>query len=888
MQNLIQKPWSVTPEDATGQSYVDKTRGISDEEAISRRIAFGENKLTQKEKHGAMAILIRQFKSLIVVLLAAAALAAFLFGEYLDGGAIVVVIFLNAAIGFTTELRAIRSMEALEKLNEITARVLRDGGVSEVDASELVPGDIIILEGGDLITADCRLIEASKLQANESALTGESMPVDKQVESVAGEAILAERPSMLFKGTEVVRGSAVALVTATGMKTEIGEISALVSEAKDETTPLEADLDKLGNKLIFVVIAVAAAIALAGIASGRELLLMIETSIALAVAAIPEGLPIVATIALARGMWRMSKRNALVNHLSAVETLGSTSVICTDKTGTLTEGAMDVYGVEGWGGSETIDILKSELGKDILRVAVLCNNAFLDEPVEKGEKNDDNGATDGDEPRGTGDPLEVALLATAKKVGIDRSDLVREAPEIREEAFDSDIKMMATYHRRENEIYVAVKGAPEAVLAACTLYRDDRDICELDDVTKRAWEERNIGLAGDGFRILAVAEKSVQDATDAPYENLSLLGYIVFRDPPRAEVATSIAACRNAGIQVVMITGDQAATARTIARDVGLDDEPVNVIEGYTWNDPDELEATRREEILNARVFSRFSPRQKMDLIEMHQQNDAVVAMTGDGVNDAPALKKADIGVAMGIRGTQVAREAADMVLKDDRFSTIVEAVKQGRIIFDNIRSFVTYLLSCNMSEILVLSFASFLPIPLPILPLQILFLNLVTDIFPALALGVGEGDDRVLNRPVREKKESIMDRRRWTIVFGYGLVMAISVLAALFVSSRVLGFDDKTSVTVSFLTLAFAQLWHVLNMRASGSKPFRNEVTKNPFVWAAVILCGGLTVLAVYIPILADVLNLVHPGVVGWAIAIGFSLVPVIAGLVRQAFGSR
>ena len=532
-------------------------------------------------------------------------------------------------------------------------RVVRDRETIELNATELVPGDVVLLKGGDIVTADCRLISASKLQANESALTGESLPVEKSIDPIAEESLLAERPCMVFKGTEIVRGSATAVVSASGMQTEIGEVTALVAETPDEKTPLEIDLDTLGRRLIYLVAGVALVIITAGVSVGRELFLMVEIAIALAVAAIPEGLPIVATIASARGMVKMARRNALMHHLAAVETLGSTGVICTDKTGTLTEGSMEAHLAQSWDANEEIDSATTSLSANaarILTIGALCNNATMA----------DSGAS--------GDPLEIALLRAAAAAGLNGKLLEADNPRIGEEAFDADTKMMATYHQHGEEVLVAVKGAPERVMGGCTHYLAQSERRQMEGGVVADWTDKNQKLAEQGFRVLACAEKS--DGRDGivaeieAFEGLTLLGFIAFRDPPREDVKESIRACRSAGIRVVMITGDQSATASAIAREVGLADGDAPAIDGSDWIDPEDLSDDERQRVLNTVVFARFSPRQKMDLITLLQNAGSVVAMTGDGVS-------------MGLRGTQVAREAADMVLKDDSFVTIVEAIRQ-------------------------------------------------------------------------------------------------------------------------------------------------------------------------------------------------------------------
>jgi len=877
----VAEAWARPADEVLGALGVARDRGLAADEVTERRRRCGPNRLRRIEVRSAWRILFDQFRSLMVALLGVASALSFAFGQATEGFAIVVVIAINAAIGFVTELRAARSMDALQRLAQVTARVRREGRVEEIRAEEIVPGDIVLTEGGDIVTADIRLVEASKLQADESALTGESAPVGKAVETLPAEASLTERSNVLFKGTAVTRGSAEGVVVGTGMATELGRISSLVEEAKEERTPLEKRLDRLGHRLIWLTLVVGVAVAAAGVAAGKGVLLMVVTGIALAVATIPEGLPVVATIALARGMWRMARRNALVRRLSAVETLGATTVICTDKTGTLTENRMTVVRIVLAGG--LIAVEEGDAGRGafradggavepsespaldaLLRTGVLCNNASLS-------------ATEG---AGVGDPLEVALLAAGAKAGLDRQRLAERFPEMREEAFDPEVKMMATVHEDGPDYLVAVKGAAESVLAGCSRVQTDKGEEHLTDDERRRWLTRSEGLARDGLRVLALAHRGVAGADVSPYEELTLLGLVGVLDPPRRDVAPAITACREAGIRVIMVTGDQPATALAVARAVGLvDDAPAAVIQGSELAGPERPSEDDRRRLLEPAVFARVTPEQKLRLIALYQEAGAVVAMIGDGVNDAPALKKADIGIAMGQRGTQVAREAADMVLKDDAFATIVAAVAEGRTIFRNIRAFVLYLLSCNLSEILVVGLASLVNAPLPILPLQILFLNLVTDVFPALALGVGEGDRAAMKEPPRDPKEPILTRGHWFLVGGYGGIITLAVLGAFALGFGRLEMPERRAVTVSFLTLAFAQLGHVFNMREPRSGSVRNEVTRNPFVWGALGLCTGLLLAVVYLPGLAEVLSLDPPGVDGWALVLGLGALPVIMG---------
>ncbi len=897
----IQAPWARSVEEVIDVLDVSVEDGLGPDEVRRRRQRDGENRLRSAETRSALTILVEQFRSVIVGLLVAATIVSLAFGEFVEGVAIGVVILVNATIGFITELRAVRSMEALQELTRVSSKVRRNGQPQELPARDVVPGDIVLVDGGDVVTADLRLFEASKLQADESALTGESAPVSKQTDPVEEDAPLAERASMLFKGTAVTRGSGKGVVVATGMETELGNISSLVEQAEEEITPLEKRLSQLGRRLIWVTLGIAAMVTVSGLVRGREPLLMIRSGLALAVASVPEGLPIVATVALARGMWRMARRSAVVNRLSAVETLGSTNVILTDKTGTLTENRMTVTHLllasaakgavrieVGGGGLELegdftrdgdrVDPQDDDRLRLALQVGVLCNNAAVE----------DNGPDQA--PSSVGEPTEVALLVAGAKAGIRRDQLVDEMPEQREVAFDPETKMMATFHRRpdrDDRLFVAVKGAMEAVIAASAHVRTGDGRQELTDEQRQAWNQRNEKLAEQGLRIIATASGNADSVDEDPYQDLTFLGLHALLDPPRHDVSDAINAARRAGVRLVMVTGDQPATACNVARAVGLvDDDDAPVIHGSDVGGLEDLPDDERRLVLKATIFARVSPEQKLDLIALHQESGAIVAMTGDGVNDAPALKKADIGVAMGQRGTQVAKEAADVVLKDDRFSTIVAAIQQGRTIFNNIRKFVLYLLSCNVAEIIVVGLASLADAPLPILPLQILFLNLVTDVFPALALGVGEGDPRIMDRPPRDPEERILTPQHWVGIVGYSATIGAAVLGALAIAVLWVGMSEAEAVTVSFLTLAFAQLWHVFNMRDRDTGVINNDVVQNRWVWGALVLCTVLLAGAVYVPGLAAVLKVENPEAQGWALIIGMSLIPWFAGLIVKRVG--
>ncbi len=863
------------------QLQVPGADGLSDQAVSVRRQHFGPNTITSRRAASVLRLLVHQFMSPVVYLLGVAAALAFYFGEMEEGAAIVAVLAINALIGFVTELKASRSIEALRALGGRTARVRREGSVRLIPAEELVPGDIVLLDAGDAISADLRLLEASGLSADESTLTGESVPVDKKTAPVARDARLGDRVSMLFKGTAVTRGSGSGVVVATGLATELGRVTQLVLEAHAGSSPLERKLARLSTQLVWATVVVAAAIAVIGLVIHEDPFLMIEAAIALAVAAIPEGLPIVATLALARGMWRMARQNALIERLSAVETLGATTVILSDKTGTLTENRMAVrrlyvasgeveIGPTARKGANVVRLADDHRIITLLRIAVLCNDAHLDHAEDVG----------------SGDPMEIALLRAGLQNGLKQAPLLRQHRIVRKHAFDPGTKMMATVHESGDGFLVAVKGAPEAVIGVATRAIADHGEIALNDSIRAEWLGRADQLGHHGLRVLACAMKMETQADGAPYEGLALIGLIGLEDPARANVPNAIHACHRAGIRVVMLTGDHAVTARSIGRAVGLVDQAAEVVEGKAINKVIEAGPTALRKIS---IFARVTPAEKLALVKAYQTAGDIVAMTGDGVNDAPALRQADIGVAMGLRGTDVAREASAMILLDDAFPTIVNAIRQGRIIFSNIRRFVAYLLSCNLSEVMVVGIAVVSSLPLPLLPLQILYLNLVTDVFPAFAVAMGEGEAAILDRPPRNPKEPILERRHWLMIALHGCGLTAGTFAAL-VAARWLGLDARESVTVTFITLAFAQLWHAFNMRSARAGLFLNEATRNVWLWAAVGLCTVLLAAPPYLPPAAHLLHLAPLTVAMWTVVLGCSLAPLVVtqAVMAAAVGRR
>jgi len=839
--------------------------GLSDSDVIERRAIFGKNSLSKATTKPPIEILFNQFKSLLTALLAGAAGLSFLFDEHAEAVAIIVVMTINVMIGFWAESKAVKSMAALRKIGRSTAKVRREGRIVIVPAEDLVPGDILLLEAGDIVTADARLLESAKLQCNESLLTGESAPVDKSTHVLTRQTPPEQREAMVFKGTAITRGHCTGLAVATGENTELGEIVTLSDTATGTVPPLEQRLQKLSEQLLLAVILLMLFLTMAGIIAGRDVLLMVKTGIALAVAAIPEGLPIVATLALARGMWKLAERNALIERLSAVETLGSVNVIFTDKTGTITENNMTAVSLIPTDFPDQNGLKrKGEVTSRALRVCALCYS--------------------GNDFDHLNDPMERALIDAAKASMLDPKTCETLFPRINEESFDPEVRMMATIHEAVEKHFYAVKGAPEAVIhAAAYIAGTEKDLPFRQDI-KTVWLNRLNQLASKGLRVLALAEKSVSAPNEPPFEGLTFLGLISLEDPPRADAAAAIKAAHDAGVRVVMVTGDNAVTAKNIAAAVGLaDNSDIVPIEGHKLSALKSMPEKDKEQLLVTPVFSRMSPRQKLNLIELYQNNDMVVAMTGDGVNDAPALKKADVGIAMGMRGTEVAKEAAEMILKDDAISSIVIAIQQGRIIFANIRKFVIYLLSCNLSEVMVVTFCILAGLPLPLLPLQILFLNLVTDVFPALALGFGKGDSEILYRPPRPKSEGLLQQRHWNAIVSYSAIMTATVVAAFIWALSQPDQSPEYAGTVAFMTLALGQLWHVFNMRSRKAAFLNNQVVRNPFVWGALAVCLTLLTCALYWEPLAHVLRIVPLDRSGWTVTLMASMLPLIVGQVGK-----
>jgi Ca2+-transporting ATPase len=845
-------------------------QGLTQAEAQRRLVEYGSNELIERDRKSPWRILGEQLIAIMVVILIIAAVISALLGDYIDAVAIIVIVVLNAILGFTQEYRAEKAMAALKKLSVPTVKVRRDSQWQEISASKLVRGDIILLEAGALVPSDARLLESINLHTQEAALTGESEPVDKNVAMLTGENLpLGDRRNMVHMGTEVTYGRGLAVVTETGMHTELGHIAEMIQTVEREPTPLQRRLEQLGRGLAVIALGIVTVVFVLGILRGEDARLMFITAISMAVAAIPEGLPAVVTIALALGAQRMLKRRALIRKLPAVETLGSVTVICSDKTGTLTENRMTVTVLDVLGETQSIDALLSKgtpvLDADLtflkkprvrslgllVKAATLCNDAILERKQN-----------DGDYYRAIGDPTEGALVVAAAQLGMLKPELESRWPRVAEIPFTSERKRMTTIHRVEvfpnqtdapwrDAPYVAFgKGAVDSLLDITThVWSGDRAIPLTDELRQRMLAA-NDSLAQDGQRVLGIVfrplsmlpENAEEDVLEREVTFIGLVGMI---DPPRQEVKEAVQTCKTAGIRPVMITGDHRLTALNIARELGIADDG----HAMTGQDLAQLSVDELDHFVeDVPVYARVSPEHKLKIIRALQDQGHIVAMTGDGVNDAPALKKADIGVAMGITGTDVSKEAADMVLLDDNFATIVAAVSEGRVIYDNIRKFIKYTLTSNSGEIWVMLLAPFLGMPLPLLPLQILWINLMTDGLPGLALTQEPAERDTMRRPPHHPQENIFAGGMLRHILWVGLLMGLVSLA---VGWWAWSADKSYWQTMVFTTLTLSQMGHALAIRSSRDSLFKIGLFSNKALLGAVLLTFVLQLAVVYIPLL-------------------------------------
>ncbi|MEM4215933.1 MAG: cation-translocating P-type ATPase [Candidatus Anstonellales archaeon] len=809
------------------------SNGISEEEAKKRLAAYGPNKLKEEKKPSLIMKFLEQFKSPLVLILLVAVLISAIIGEVLDSAIIAIIVFLAATLGFVQEYRAEKAMEELKKLSAPKAKVVREGKIVLIDAESIVPGDVLFLEEGDRVPADARVVEEFQLRADEASLTGESTPVQKSSEGLVGKVPVAERKNVVFAGTTIVRGHGKAVVYATGMETEFGKIAKMLQEEERPKTPLQIKMEEVGRFLgiaaLFIVFIVAGIEFMLGMG---DLLSVFIWAIALAVAAVPEALPAVVTTSLALGMRKMAKKNAIVRKLDAVEALGSVNVICTDKTGTLTKNEMTVkeifasewYHVKGVGYKPEGKILHS--GKVVdpsdestrslylaLKIGALCNNAHL-------VKEDGMWKVHGD-------PTEGALLVSAAKAGLFKEELEKNEEKVGEIPFSSERKTMSTVHKANGKYFLYSKGAPEVIISKCKYVLLDGKKKILTKNMKEEILKNNRKMASNALRVLAMAYREIKKQKNYDEEDerdLIFVGMQGMIDPPRAEVAEAIKICQEAGIRVIMVTGDQRATAEAIAKQIGLKGKV------YEGEEIDDANVDRIVE--DAGVVARASPEHKLKIVKALKKKGYVVAVTGDGINDAPALKTADVGVAMGITGTDVTKEAGSMVLADDNFATIVSAVEEGRSIYDNIRKYLFFLLSCNLSEIALMFVAALFGLPVPLLAIHLLYINLATDGLPAIALGVEPPDKDVMKRKPRQKKESVFAGMKTTLLL-FTAYLTLS-LFALFLISLPYGIEKARTVVLAGIVLA--ELANAFNSKSIEKSIFKLNIFANKWLLLAIL----------------------------------------------------
>ncbi|MDK2741656.1 MAG: cation-translocating P-type ATPase [Nitrospira sp.] len=861
--------------------------GLSVEEA-HRRTQEGPNELPETPPPSLLKLFVSQFTSLIVWVLIGAAVVSGLLEDWIDAAAILAIVFLNGLLGFVQEFRAERSLAALRKMSIAMARVIRDGALQSIPARDLVKGDLITLEAGDRIPADARLFQTASFQAQEASLTGESTPVQKQADRLDAIAVpLADQSNMVFMGTVAISGKAHGLVVATGLGTELGRIAAMIqkaAEAERAETPLQRRLEQFGHTLLWLAISVITVVFALGFLRGEPLVEMFLISVSLAVAAVPEGLPAVVTITLALGVTRMARRHALIRKLPAVETLGSATVICTDKTGTLTKNEMtvtclimdntrfDVTG-EGYEPSGEIHPLHrshppSSLPgglRQLLTAAVLCNGAALRQ---------ENGIW-----KIVGDPTEGALLVAAAKAGLTKDDLERRAPLEREIPFDAERKMMTMIRRMEQGSMAYSKGAPDVLLKRCSgrLTLDGRTE-QLDEEQRRLIADTNASLARQALRVLGVAHRPLDRTAGAEEEverDLIFLGLFAMKDPLRPEATEAVRLCREAGIRTAMITGDHKDTAIAIARELGLYRDEAVGLSGIELDGLTDEQLTQRVERVS--VYARVSAEHKLRIVEAWKRRGAIVAMTGDGVNDAPAVKAADIGVAMGLAGTDVTKEAADMVITDDNFASIAAAVEEGRGVFDNIRKTVHFLLSCNVSEVLVMLFAALVGLPLPLLPIQILWMNLVTDGFPALALAADPKAPDLMSQPPRRPETKLLDRGRLLAIGAEGVMLAVIAVSVFAYSLFVWEQPIDQARTVTFTVMVITQLVHAFNCRSDRWSLFRLGLATNHSLVLAFLVSLGAQLAILTIPAATPIFKIAPVPLEAWELMVSMGLLTVV-----------
>lgn len=872
-----------TTEDVLNLLNSNLDNGLSSDQVLEHKSKYGLNKFTTKKPKTKLQMFFSQLNDMMIYILLVAAVLSAVVGETSDSIIILIVILINAIVGMIQEAKAEKALDALKELSTPKALVKRDGVIVEIPSEDVVPGDIVIIDAGRYIPCDIRLIESANLKIEESALTGESVPVDKDANiTIENEEIaLGDQKNMVFMSTLATYGRGIGIAIATGMDTEIGKIAKMLDTDESEQTPLQKKLEQLGKYLGFAAIAISIIMFVVGILQNRDILDMFITSISLAVAAIPEGLPTIVTIVLAIGVQKMIKQNAIIRKLPAVETLGSVNVICSDKTGTLTQNKMTVtkfYCNNNLNDIENLN-MNDPVEKLLIENLVLCNDATSSEDSK------------------TGDPTEIALLDIGNKYNLTKLDANKNHPRVGEIPFDSDRKLMSTINKFSNESFVLTKGAIDNLLNLCTKIYLNNEIKDLTTELKDLILKSSYKMSDDALRVLGAAYKTVEDSSNLKEndveKDLIFIGLVGMIDPPRLEVKDSIEICKNSGIKTIMITGDHKNTAFAIAKDLNIATDSSQVISGA------ELDKISDEELANSidnlRVFARVSPEHKVKIVKAIKSKDNIVSMTGDGVNDAPSLKAADIGVAMGITGTDVAKGAADMVLTDDNFSTIVSAIKEGRNIFNNIKKSVIFLISCNAGEIVSLFLAILLGWAAPLSATHILWVNLITDTFPALALGVDPGDKDVMNKHPRNAKDSLFKGSIFTLIFN-GFLIGLLTLIAFVYGAKVYGgsdialsnIPDKILIhaqTLAFTVLSSTQLAHSLNMRNESKSIFSIGVFSNKYLISSIILGLLLQFLVITIPPIATLFGVYKLTLNDWIFVLLISLVPIIINEILKFF---
>ena len=833
---MEQRCYSQTPEEAlTGMGST--RHGLSEEEARARLERYGVNALAEGKKKTVLQVFAGQFKDLLVIILIAAAIISMASGNVESTIVIFAVLLLNAVLGTVQHFKAEKSLESLKAMSSPTAKVIRDGKRVAIPSTQVVPGDIVELEAGDMVVADGRILENYSLKVNESSLTGESESVEKSPEAIVGEKVaLGDQRNMVFSGSLVTYGRAVALVTATGMGTELGKVAALMNQTQQRKTPLQESLDNFSGKLAAAILGICVVVFALSLYREMAVLDALMFAVALAVAAIPEALSSIVTIVLALGTQKMARQNAIIKDLKAVESLGAVSVICSDKTGTLTQNRMTFRKI--WAGGNERDGSELDLSDDVqrllLKTALLSSDATTDPVTGKD----------------IGDPTEVAMVQLGDQFEIDETDYRSQHPRLGELAFDSDRKLMSTLHLIEGVPTLYTKGAMDVLLDRATHVLTLAGPVPMTDEWRERISRENMELSMQGLRVLAFAYREldrVRDLTLEDERDFTFIGLVSMIDPPRPEAVQAVADARKGGIRTIMITGDHKVTAAAIARQIGIFREGDEALSGVEL---DELtEADLDERLEHIAVYARVSPEHKIRIVKAWQRKGKIVSMTGDGVNDAPALKAADIGVAMGITGTEVSKDAASMVLSDDNFTTIVKAVVNGRGVYTNIKNAISFLLSGNMAGILCVLVTSLLGLPVPFAPVHLLFINLLTDSLPAIAIGVEPATGDLLNRPPRDPKEPILDRRLMAKILGYGAMIACATMAAYFIGLRDAG--AELAMTLAFATLTLARLFHGFNCRGSASIFHlgftSNRASLGAFFAGVVFLSGAL-----FVPVLS------------------------------------